>query len=182
MKPCAICGVFRRYGMNQVAKEHGASRLATGHNLDDLAQSILMNVATGDLEKLFRLGPHLSPVGGLVPRFFPLRSIPEKEILLYAMTNGIPFRSSECPYADTATRGRYRDVLMLLEDRDPGTRHSLLNFHQSLMERSSEMRKDLTVVRCRSCNEPSAGTECKRCQYLRRIVQIRPAKKPKNDQ
>src|SRR3989338_1215773 len=43
VKPCSICGVFRRYLLNKKAKELGFTKVATGHNLDDEAQSIMMN-------------------------------------------------------------------------------------------------------------------------------------------
>ncbi len=46
--PCAYCGVFRRQCMNQKAREIGAQALATGHNLDDIAQAVLMNFTRGD--------------------------------------------------------------------------------------------------------------------------------------
>jgi len=45
--PCSYCGVFRRQALNVAAKETDADYLATGLNLDDTAQSILMNVARG---------------------------------------------------------------------------------------------------------------------------------------
>ena len=53
--PCTYCGVFRRKCMNSVAEEIGARYLATGHNLDDMAQSIMMNFARGDIERMARL-------------------------------------------------------------------------------------------------------------------------------
>ncbi len=78
--PCSYCGVFRRNALNRAAREAGADYVATGLNLDDTAQSILMNVARGDVDKLARLGPHERPQPGLVPRLQPLRMVPEKEV------------------------------------------------------------------------------------------------------
>ena len=43
--PCTYCGVFRRKALNSKAKEIRADYLATGLNLDDTAQSVLMNFA-----------------------------------------------------------------------------------------------------------------------------------------
>src|SRR5436309_10598234 len=100
--PCSYCGVFRRQALNVAAKETDADYLATGLNLDDTAQSILMNVARGDVEKLARLGPHERVQPGLVPRLQPLRMIPEKEAYLYAMRRGIPFHDATCPHAERA--------------------------------------------------------------------------------
>jgi tRNA(Ile)-lysidine synthase TilS/MesJ len=49
--PCSYCGVIRRRCMNKVARDIGADVLATGLNLDDTAQSILMNFTRGDVER-----------------------------------------------------------------------------------------------------------------------------------
>src|SRR5581483_9968318 len=126
--PCAYCGVLRRRNLNDGARKLAATHLATGHNLDDVAQTILMNHLKGDVDRLARMGPHrpghVQP--GLVPRILPLRSIPEKEIALYAILRGWRYHDDECPYSVEATRGRYRDLLLDLEEKEPGTRHALL--------------------------------------------------------
>lgn len=172
INPCALCGVFRRSGLNEAAKKIGADKLATGHNLDDIAQSILMNVLNSDMEKLFRLGPHKNTIPGLIPRFYPLRSIPEKEVLLYALLNEIPIHSKECPYSVTATRGRYRDVLARLEMGSPGTKHSLLTFHSTLMDLTDKARPKGEQGMCEICNEPATSNVCMRCNYKRHIEKI----------
>ena len=42
--PCSFCGVFRRQSLNALAEKTNAKAMALGHNLDDMAQSILMNL------------------------------------------------------------------------------------------------------------------------------------------
>ena len=75
MKPCSYCGVFRRQGLNALAERVGAKWMALGHNLDDTAQSILMNLGKGEMERIIRLAPHTStPLDGLAPRIVPLQS------------------------------------------------------------------------------------------------------------
>ena len=86
---CSYCGVFRRLCLNSMSKELEITKLVTGHNLDDTAQSILMNFVNGDIQKLVRLGPHRKVQPGLVPRMLPLRVIPEKENALYAIFKNI---------------------------------------------------------------------------------------------
>lgn len=98
ISPCTYCGVFRRKLMNDEARKIGAKYLATGHNLDDMTQSIMMNFVRGDIERLARLGPHKNIIPGLIPRFFPLRIIPEKETLLYAIVSKIEYWDGVCPY------------------------------------------------------------------------------------
>ncbi|HSV42412.1 MAG TPA: tRNA 2-thiocytidine biosynthesis TtcA family protein, partial [Methanomassiliicoccales archaeon] len=124
---CSYCGVFRRRCLNQKAKELSVDLLVTGHNLDDTAQSVLMNFTRGDVERLARLGPHLKVQPGLVPRMEPLRTIPEKESMLYAILNGIEHSDEECPYAGEALRNEYRRIIDSLEDGHPGTKHSIVS-------------------------------------------------------
>src|SRR4030042_2360614 len=56
-RSCTYCGVFRRFILNKKARELGATKLATGHNLDDEIQSVFINNLKGDLGRLIRLGP-----------------------------------------------------------------------------------------------------------------------------
>ena len=116
--PCSYCGPFRRQALNRAAREADADYVATGLNLDDTAQSILMNVARGDVEKLARLGPHETRQPGLVPRIQPLRMIPEKEVYLYALLRRIEFHDATCPYAERAQRGRFREILHRLRSEE----------------------------------------------------------------
>ena len=118
--PCAYCGVWRRWSMNRAARAAGARYLATGLNLDDTAQSVLMNVCRADVERLARFGPHSREQEGLVPRVQPLRWIPEVESYLYALLRGIPLHNAECPHSGRAQRGRYRRVLHQLAEEEPG--------------------------------------------------------------
>src|SRR5947209_4209976 len=49
--PCSYCGPFRRHALNRAARDVEADYVATGLNLDDTAQSILMNVARRDIRR-----------------------------------------------------------------------------------------------------------------------------------
>ena len=69
MMPCSFCGVFRRQGLNALAERVGADVMALGHNLDDVAQSILMNLQKGEVDRTIRLAPHTKQkIDGLTPR------------------------------------------------------------------------------------------------------------------
>ena len=161
--PCTYCGVFRRKCMNIVAKDIGAKYLATGHNLDDMAQSIMMNIVRGDVERLARLGPHKKVQPGLIPRFVPLRTIPEKESLLYAMVSGTEYHDMTCPYWKDALRNQYRDLVDSLESRSPGSKFSILSSYDQLMPMLSEGFEAANLNECR-CGEPTLGKKCKACQ------------------
>ena len=57
MMPCSFCGVFRRQSLNALAEKTNAKVMSLGHNLDDMAQSILMNLQKGEVERSVRLAP-----------------------------------------------------------------------------------------------------------------------------
>ncbi len=163
--PCTYCGVFRRRLMNDEARNIGAKFLATGHNLDDMCQSVMMNFVRGDVERLARLGPHTVVQPGLIPRFLPLRMIPEKECLLYAMVTGLEFWNGECPYWTEALRNQYRDIVDDLEDRTPGARYSIMSSYDTLRPILREEYAQSNLHLCQ-CGEPTVGDRCKGCQLL----------------
>ena len=166
---CSYCGVFRRLCLNKKSKELGVDKLVTGHNLDDMAQSILMNFANGDVKKLARLGPHKKIQPGLIPRMFPLRVIPEKEVALYAILKNMEYHDGECPYSIRAYRGVFRDIIDDLEYRNPGTRHSILNSYDSIREILLDKFPPVGLNSCRECGEPTSQNICKACIFKGRI-------------
>ena len=164
--PCTYCGVFRRYVLNKKARELKADYLATGLNLDDTAQSILMNVARGDMNRMARLGPHNRIQEDMVPRLQPLRIIPEKEVYLYAMIEDIKFYEATCPYSTRALRGLFRDVLNRLECEVPGTRHSFLSSFDQMRPWLDNEFSNSKVTKCKSCKEPTLNPLCKACELV----------------
>lgn len=163
--PCAYCGVMRRKNLNEAARRVGATHLAMGHNLDDVAQTLLMNHLKGDVDRLARMGPHRAEQvqPGLVPRILPLRLIPEREVALYAILRGWSYHDGECPYAQDATRGRFRDLLLQLEEETPGTRHALVAGYDRL---APLLRTGHALRACASCGEPSSGERCRACELI----------------
>ncbi len=169
MGQCSFCGVFRRRLMNDFSKEVGATHLVTGHNLDDVAQSVLMNLASANLDKLLKLGPHPVTKEGLVPRLLPLRTIPETEVYLYAVVRGLRWHDAECPYAEGALRRVYRDALYALEEARPGTRHSLVRVHDELRPLLAARDGPKPMLECVTCGEPTSGPRCKACEFRERL-------------
>ncbi len=165
--PCSVCGVLRRWMMNTLAKKADLDLLATGLNLDDTAQTIMMNFCRSDMKSMARLAPHDNVKEGLVPRINPLRKVTEKEAYLYALLSDMEVHEQECPYADTALRGLYRDVIGQLEDNTPGVKFSILSSYEKIKEPVRERYEgegDLEM--CDDCGEPAMGERCKACEML----------------
>ncbi|HEX7445282.1 MAG TPA: TIGR00269 family protein [Methanothrix sp.] len=161
--PCTYCGVFRKNALNRTAKRLGATRVATGHNLDDEAQTVMMNYLKGDMERLMRFRPR-RPQPGLVPRIKPLRSIPEKEIALYCMVNGVFTESRECPYAQLSLRSDVRDMMNRLESLFPGTRQTTMQGFEKIAEKAGGNWTPMELGKCQRCGEPCVKDLCKACE------------------
>lgn len=161
---CTLCGVLRKNILNKAARELGADKLAIGHNLDDEAQTIMMNYLRGDVDRMGRMSGVPQP--GLVLRIKPLRSIPEKEVALYAFVNNLPVSVDECPYAGEALRNEIRRMVNDFEVKHPGTKYSLLGGAEKISEALKP--KEMQVVKCRVCGEPGSEIMCKTCRLLGR--------------
>ncbi|MFW6063994.1 MAG: TIGR00269 family protein, partial [Candidatus Natronoplasma sp.] len=170
--PCSVCGVLRRWMMNTMSKDAELDLLATGLNLDDTAQTIMMNFCRADMKSMARLAPHDDVKRGLVPRINPLRKVPEKETYLYALLSNMDLHEQECPYADTALRGLYRDVIGQLEDNTPGIKFSILSSYEKIKEPiRNKYQGGGELDMCEECGEPCMNERCKACQILSQIEQ-----------
>ncbi len=172
--PCSVCGVLRRWMMNTMSKKADLDLLATGLNLDDTSQTILMNFCRSDMKSMARLAPHDHVKEGLVPRINPLRKVTEKEAYLYALLSEMDVHEQECPYADTALRGLYRDVIGQLEDNTPGAKFSILSSYEKIKEPVRERYEgEGELEKCDVCGEPAMGERCKACEILQKIEEKR---------
>jgi uncharacterized protein (TIGR00269 family) len=182
MSACAYCGVFRRDVLSRYADELGADKLLTGHNLDDEAETALMNFLEGDVTKManhfdaslgaFEGAEEGQPRGdseAFVPRAKPLRDVPEKEVALYAHLRDLPAHMTECPHAEEAYRGEIQELLYDLEENHPGTRHSIVAGYEELAglaarehrgEGGEEYRE------CERCGGPTRRELCRKCSLL----------------
>ena len=161
-KPCTYCGVFRKYLLNKKAREIGADKLATGHNLDDETQTILLNFLQSDIERLARLIPSRVQKG-LVMRIKPLRELYEKEIVTYALIEGLPISLDECPYSHFPVRAMVRDFLYEFENKYPGRKFSVLRSFEELIPCLRDMYPQIELNKCEICGEPTPKNICQAC-------------------
>lgn len=163
VKPCAVCGVFRRRALNRAARELGATKLATGHNLDDEVQVFVMNLLKAHIDGIVREGVVSEPSEeALIPRIKPLYFISEKEVLAYTLIKGINTPFVECPYIVYALRHPVRRWLNSIEDEDPGVKYRVLATKEVF--RNILQTPPKALKRCEICGEPTSHRICRACE------------------
>lgn len=171
---CTFCGGFRRKLINDAGRKFNVDYVATGHNLDDEVQAIMINLIRGDILRLLRFGERpLKLSSKFVLRVKPLRKIYEWETTMYAYFKGYNFQEVECPYIVNrpTLRAKVRELLYALEEEKPGVLLHILEEFDKISERvrkehSSEFKEELPT--CKICGEPTSyGREiCKNCELL----------------
>ncbi|MBC7118101.1 MAG: TIGR00269 family protein [Methanobacteriaceae archaeon] len=172
-KACTYCGVLRRWILNKEAKKLGADKIATGHNLDDEVQAIVMNYLEGNIENLTRIGP-ATYSQKFVTKIKPLREIPEKEVTAYVMAKGLKVHLEECPYRKTSFRKKIGTILTGLSKDHPTILYSTLRGHEKIRNALKKELKGESILReCIRCGQPAARDLCKTCTLLKEIGRLK---------
>ena len=121
--PCFLCSWNRRKALFTVAKEHGCNKIALGHHMDDILQTLLMTIT-------FQ-GAFSSMPPKLVMHKFdmtlirPLCLVHEADLEELAALRGYRKQVKNCPYETASNRAQMKDVLRRLEELNPEARYSL---------------------------------------------------------
>ena len=167
LKSCMICGILRRYLLNKKARELKATKLVTGHNLDDEAQNVIMNIFRNSVYILPRLGPKtgLSEHKKFIPRIKPLYFCTNQETKLYSQLNNFPVKYEKCSCRSDAYRKDVEEMLNEFEKTHTGTKSSILrSFLEILPSLKQKYRGKANI--CSKCSEPSSGDICNTCKII----------------
>jgi uncharacterized protein (TIGR00269 family) len=169
-EPCTYCGVGRRYILNKAARKLKATKLCTGHCLDDEVQSILMNYLRGDLLRASRMGAVANAALSkekrkFIPRIKPFRIIPQKEVALYALTKGLPFHEEECPHRG-GIRFEVGDFFNSIEEKHAGMKIGFLESFDKILPHLKKAGEygEPRIYHCKHCKEPGSKKVCMTCQ------------------
>jgi uncharacterized protein (TIGR00269 family) len=167
---CSVCGLSKRYVFNRAALEHGYDVVATGHNLDDEAATLLGNTLRWQTDYIARQFPVLPSEEGLLRKVKPLHRLSELETAAYAFLRGIDYVVEECPLVAGNTQLRYKEALNRLEAASPGTK---AQFFLSFLDRGVPLfqRHDaVDLRRCERCGQPTTGRFCAFCRARAQVL------------
>lgn len=166
---CTICGVIKRWILNRDARRLKADKLATGHNLDDEAETVLMNLLTGNP----KLSNNHGPTTGIadqkfVERVKPLYFCTNEEVRRYSLGKEFPVLYEPCPCSLGSFRHSIRKGIAGLERDLPEIKDNIVN--SSLQVSGKKRGKGLDIKHCEFCGEPSRNSVCKRCKLMKILV------------
>ncbi len=172
--PCSGCGLSKRYLMNRVALEHGFPVVATGHNLDDEAATLLGSVLHWQTDALARQSPALASTHPkLVRRVKPLYRLSEHETAAFAFLRGIDYIVDECPFAKGATSIAHKEILSRMEAASPGAKHNFLFGFLDKGRPAFERVENVVLNECTHCGQVTTGTVCAFCKLADQVKRAR---------
>ena len=130
--PCVLCSWNRRKALFTVAKEHGCTKIALGHHMDDILETLLMNIT---FQGAFGTMPPR-----LVMRKFdmtiirPMCLVHESDLSDMARVRGYRRQIKNCPYESRSNRSDMKEVLKSLEKLNPEARYSLWGSMTNIQE------------------------------------------------
>ena len=166
---CSLCGLVKRHVMNRIAYEGSYATIATGHNLDDEAATLMSNTLQWEAGYLARQAPVLpSTHPKLARKVKPFCRLYERETAAYALVRGIDYIYDECPFAKGSTTNLYKELLNQLELNSTGAKQQFylhfLNARESgaVTFRAPERGQ---LQPCSRCGQPTtAGDLCAFCR------------------
>ena len=163
IKNCAICGVIKKWIMNKEARKLGVDFLATGHNLDDEAQTYLLNVLKGSLKLSLGIGVITKNVKDkkFISRIKPLFYIAEKDIREYSKKNNLPVHYEPCPCAIDSYRIQVRKFLNKVSTKE---KENIVKNSIKILK-NVKMKKE-SIRYCEKCGEPTRRKICKKCELV----------------
>ncbi len=124
--PCSLCSRLRRGLLYNLADELGATKIALGHHLDDLAETLLLNLFfSGALRSM---PPRLTSDDGRHVVIRPLAYIEERDLIAYATERRYPCVRCSCPTCGLPDQERQviKRLLSSLEEKHRGLKTQML--------------------------------------------------------
>lgn len=121
--PCFLCSWNRRKKLFDAAKEHQCNKIALGHHMDDILETLLMNITYQ--------GSFSTMPPKLVMRKFemtiirPMCLIHEADLIELARLREYRKQVKNCPYEVESSRSDMKNILRQLEAMNPEARYSL---------------------------------------------------------
>lgn len=121
--PCFLCSWNRRKQLFTIAQEHGCNKIALGHHMDDIIETLYMNMmfqgAFSTMPPILRMRKFPLAV------IRPLCLIPERLLADMASLREFKPQDKSCPYEHSSHRAAIKGLLHEMERLNPEMRHNI---------------------------------------------------------
>jgi len=163
---CTFCGVFRRQALDRGAMQLGVTKIVTGHNADDIAETVIMNILRGDIARLQRCTSITTSSEDMISRCKPFKYTYEKEIVMYAYFKKLDYFSTECIYSPNAYRGYARAYIKDVEKIRATAIIDIIHSGEQMTVADKAKAKCPEQGVCKECGYISSQEVCKACVLL----------------
>ena len=126
--PCIICSRLRRGILYSYARQHGFTKIALGHHLDDLLETLLLNLFFGG--KLATMPVRLTSDDGANTVIRPLATCEEEDLRRFTWLKGYPIVPCGCPLCSCSVsesrRKQTKVLIAQLKESIPQIKASML--------------------------------------------------------
>lgn len=130
--PCSLCANMRRGALNNTAKKWGCNKVALGHHLDDVVDTLFLSMLYEERFAVFKPLTYLDRVDITVIR--PLIYVEEIDIDLLVEAQDIQVVKNLCPADNTSKRNEISHLLADMENKHPGAKRSILRSIENVKE------------------------------------------------
>jgi len=132
---CFRCSWKRREAIFKLAGKLGCGKIAFGHHLDDMLETLLLNMFyQGEISVM---PPKLKMFKGKFHIIRPFSYAEKEHIKKYAMANKIPSMPYECPFGKTTNRALMRRIIEMVRKTSPRAKENLFrsmtNIHKDYL-------------------------------------------------
>lgn len=121
--PCFLCSWNRRKALFAIAKEHGCNKIALGHHMDDILETLLMNMTYQGAFSTMPPRLVMNKFDMTIVR--PMCLIHEADLIELAALRAYRKQVKNCPYESQSSRSDMKGILRQLEALNPEARYSL---------------------------------------------------------
>lgn len=123
--PCSLCARMRRGAINNWAHDHGFNKVALGHHMDDVIETLLMSLFYEGRIHTFAPRSYLTRSEVTVIR--PLVYVQEEDITRIAKRLSLPLIINRCPADGKTTRSEIKDLLTTLSIDNPRVKERIMS-------------------------------------------------------
>ncbi len=121
--PCSLCSRMRRGALHNEAEKLGCTKVALGHNRDDVSQTLLMNLFYAG--KLGVFWPVNLPDEKNISLIRPLIYASEKTVREFCRRNSLPIIKNTCPEDKHTRRETVKNLIKAVERENKGVSYRI---------------------------------------------------------